>query len=177
MLTHEEIQSRLAKPAPVNAAMGDSQSTRPSYNTIPDISSNAFLAQLQQRGWRGAFDLASTSHFATSAPTNMRDSLVDELQDALGIPNTRPSHGPILLALNVLIVRGYQPEVAYEDAEWVNGQTVEVVLEFYSGRLGLDPQQRQQRWPEIHTFLEERAVDGKVRSIAMTRMIQIFWSQ
>lgn len=267
MFTLEEIQEKWAEPAPINAAMGDSQSTRPNYNTVPDISSNAFLTRLQQRGWlheeaeildvgcgagaysmacaplvkrsvgtdlsekmiaagrtmleqheisnvelrcenwhevdldergwRNNFDLAfarntpalssskalekllaaSKSHYAMSSPTSMRDSLVDDLHDALGIQNSKPSHGSILLALNELLLRGYKPELEYEDAEWVNDQTVDVAVEFYSGRLGLDHKQREQREPAIRAFMEKRAVDGKVRSITTTTMVQIFWSR
>lgn len=151
---------------------------------------------LDARGWRGAYDLvfvhnspalsssaaldnvmaASRRHCAVTMPTHRHEPVIDSLYEALGWSAPAGSMGVSLHVINELLLRGYRPQLAYEDTVWVMEDPVEQVITFLSGRLGVSADNRPELLPVIADHLHGLAdEDGKIRARSTTTIQMIFW--
>lgn len=156
------------------------------------VEANWHTLDLDSHGWAGAFDLAfvrnspamgsaemldkllatSTKNFAMTAPTNRQEPLITQIREHLGLDTKTGPQGNLLYVLNLLLLMGYQPEIAYEDTEWLLEQPVEEATTFFSGRLNLH---EDEQISQLREYLDSVAVDGMVSSRSTVTIQMLFW--
>ena len=170
---------------------------REGVTNVELVWDNWHTLELEDHGWQNAFDVAfvhnspalsssgaldklldsSRRYFAVSSPSRVKDPVVDGLREALGLPAQSGTNGNFLYLLNELLLRGYKPELAYEETQWHTDQPLEIAIPFFSGRLNLPAHEREALLPDIEHHLRNTARDGRVQGTTNTTIQMIFWEK
>ncbi|HZK06136.1 MAG TPA: class I SAM-dependent methyltransferase [Actinomycetaceae bacterium] len=176
---------------------GTALMAREGVTNVELVWDNWHTLGLEDHGWREAFDVAfvhnspalsssgaleklldsSHRYFAVSSPSRVKDPVVDRLRAALGMPTQHGTNGNFLYLLNELLLRGYKPELVYEDSQWHTDQPLEIAIPFFAGRLNLTAHEREALLPDIEQHLRSTAMDGRVQGTTTTTIQMIFWEE
>lgn len=150
---------------------------------------------LDEMGYRKAFDLvfahmtpaicdlrslenmieASRKYCLISKPTRRRDSVLNQLEELVGIGVHTDNDDSVAYAFNALWTMGYEPKITYKKQLMTSSRPVETAVGYYLGRLSLEKNISAQDKELVKEELCKIAVDGMVSEEMNTTKVTIYW--